>query len=106
MANTGKLAIGVTAVGVQDIYTFTGGIALATYSLDLENTTNSDVTVKVHISAGATPVPGDRMAYFVIPANGHAELNCKVASAGEHVILDASAAGVDYRLSGVEQVTL
>jgi len=76
----------------------------ATAVLNICNTNTVEVTVRVAISTTATPDVSEWIEYDTsIPPKGVLERTSLAMETGEHVVISASATGVAFRLSGIEE---
>ena len=101
---SGKLgAISLAATTNTTIYTVPTG-KVATFNVNIVNTTTEVIKVRLALSATATPTNAEYIEYDVsIPANGVLERTGLMASAGEMVVVYASTVGVSVRVYGIEE---
>jgi len=99
-----KLGV-VTPVATTNTTLYTvPALKSSTAVLNMCNTSTVAVTVRVAISATATPTVGEYIEYDVsIPPNGVLERTALAMEAGENVVIYASATNVAFRLSGIEE---
>lgn len=103
---SGKLGnASLTATTNTIIYTVPA-LQVATLNINMVNRTSAAITVKLAISANASPVVAEYIEYDIsIPANGGVlERSGLVVGAGENIVAYASAAGISVRVHGFEEV--
>lgn len=77
---------------------------VATLNINLANRTASSISVQLHIGTDQTGSNDDFVQQFTIPAHGARERTGIAASAGEGVIVTASADGITARVHGFEEI--
>ena len=107
-ANAGLLgkATTVQADAPVTIYTVPSGAAYAVVSVDLHNSTDTDMVVSLAITTNATASVGNAdylETKTVVPARGGYGRDCKCVSPNERIIVASSVPGLICRVSGIEQ---
>lgn len=102
---SGKLGnANLSATTNTTIYTVPN-LMVSTMNINVVNRTSAAITIRLAISANASPVVAEYIEYDVsIPANGVLERTGLVAGAGENVVAYASASGISVRVHGFEEV--
>ena len=98
----GKLAAAqIPAITKTTVYTVQP-CRYADISTNLVNISENDLTVKVYFTTDAVPADVDIVAFnVIIPANGGTLTLEDKMSPGEKIVVEASAAGLVTRVSGV-----
>lgn len=101
---SGKLgAASLSGATNTTIYTVPTG-KVATFNVNMVNTTTEAIKVRLALSATATPTNSEYIEYDVsIPANSVLERTGLMASVGEMVVAYAAANGVSVRVYGIEE---
>jgi hypothetical protein len=77
---------------------------VGTFNVSIANTTGYVVSVRLAISATATPTTAEYIEYdSIIPGNGVLERGGIVANAAENVVVYASVAGLSVSVYGYEE---
>lgn len=101
---TKKLGVATPAITTNTTLYTVPVLKSAVAVLNVCNTTTASVTVRVAISATATPTIGEYIEYGVsIPANGVLERTAIAMEAGENMVIYSSSTGVAFRLHGMEE---
>lgn len=107
-ANAGLLgkATTVQADAPLTVYTVPSGATYAVVSVDMHNSTDTDMIISLAITTNATPSVANAdflETKTVIPARGGYARDCKCVSPNERVIVASSLPGLICRVSGIEQ---
>jgi hypothetical protein len=100
---SGKLGNADLAAATNTTVYTVPALKTATINASFVNRTSGAVTVRMAVSALATPTDAEYVEYGAsIPANGVLERSGIVCGAGELVVCYASSAGISVRIFGFE----
>ncbi len=79
-------------------------LKVSSFNVNMVNRTSANITVRLAISASATPSNSEFLEYdATLPANGVLERTGLVASAQKNLVAYANAAGVGVNVYGFEE---
>lgn len=102
--SNGRLGTSMSAANnFVTVYTVPAGATFATVSIDVLNSGDTNIDVKLYISTSTTPGVGDLIDLATLTAHGHLIQSCRLLSANEKVIVWANSANAVIRVEGLEE---